>query len=49
MEIKKKYKNKVMSNGKVGRFNTKDIAPKEYQYYYDNGFAHIFTVKKSDD
>ncbi len=49
MEVKRKYKNKVMSNGKVGKFNTKDITPATAQYYFDNGFAHIFTVKKSDD
>ena len=49
MEIKKKYKNKVISSGLICKVNTNDIDPRTYQYYYDNGFAHIFTVKKSND
>jgi len=48
MEIKKKYKNKTMSNAKVGKFNTNDITPALSKYYFDNGFAHIFVKPKND-
>ena len=50
-KVKKKYLNKLMSNGKVGRFNTSNITSNMIQFYCDAGFEFIFEVvkeKKSD-
>jgi len=44
--IKKKYRNKTISNGKFKKFNTNDIDPKLYKYYFDNGFDFIFEKLK---
>ena len=50
-KVKKKYLNKTMSNGKVGRFNTSNITTNMIQFYCDAGFEFIFEIvkeKKSD-
>ncbi len=44
LRIKKKYRSKSMSSGKFLKFNTNDLDEKQFQYYFDNGFAHIFDV-----
>jgi len=42
LKVKKKYANKVMSNGRLKKFNTNDINPASAKYYASNGFEHIF-------
>lgn len=44
LKIKTKYQGVTMSNGKVKKFNTNDILDSTKQFYFDNGFAHIFTI-----
>lgn len=41
-KIKRKYKNKVMSNGLVPQFNTSDISVDMYDFYSSKGFDFIF-------
>jgi len=44
-KLKPKYKNKVMSNGRV-KFNTKDITEKDFEYLEAMGFGFIFKEVK---
>ncbi len=44
LAIKTKYKNKTMSNGIVGVFNTSDIDTSNSQRFYNSGFKHIFNI-----
>ena len=45
-QVKKKYKGKVMSNGKIGKFNTDNITATDIPYFELNGFEFIFEEKK---
>jgi len=42
LKVKKKYINKVMSNAKLGKFNTNDITPNLSKHYASNGMEFIF-------
>jgi hypothetical protein len=42
LRIKKKFKNKTMSNGLLGYFNSSDITIDTINKYMEKGFAHIF-------
>lgn len=42
LKVKKKYVDKVMSNGAIKKFNTNDITSESAKYYASNGFEFIF-------
>tara|TARA_R110001632_G_scaffold225288_1_gene358188 strand:+ start:358 stop:534 length:177 start_codon:yes stop_codon:yes gene_type:complete len=42
LRVKKKFKNKTMSNGIVGTFNSSDITEANINKYNKGGFSHIF-------
>lgn len=44
LKLKKKYKGVTMSNSIVGKFNTNDIILGMENFYFNNGFKHIFTL-----
>ena len=41
-QVKRKYKNKSMSNGAMPKFYTKDIEQKDIPYFESKGFEFIF-------
>lgn len=45
MEINKKYIGSIVTINKI-TFNTLTAKPIHYQYYFDNGFAHLFVVEE---
>ena len=44
LKLKKKYKGVTMSNSILGKFNTNDIILGTENFYFNNGFNHIFTL-----
>lgn len=46
LKLKKKYKDVVVANGLVKDINTNDMPESRYEYYYNNGFAYLFTTVK---
>lgn len=45
MEINKKYLGSIVTINKI-TFNTLTAKPIHYQFYYDNGFAHLFVTEE---
>jgi hypothetical protein len=45
MEINKKHLGSIVTINKI-TFNTLTAKPIHYQFYYDNGFAHLFVVEE---
>lgn len=42
LQIKQEYKGQILSNSKVGQFEVNNITEELYQFYFKNGFSHIF-------
>lgn len=41
MKINDKFMGSIFTIGNIS-FNTMTAKPKDYKYYYDNGFSHLF-------